>query len=63
MGHEELGSLLCQGMAVNMKHPGLICLGLILPFAKKKLHTRLVIEISTWRKQIHVAQGSYWDNS
>lgn len=36
MGHEELGSLLCQGMAVNMKHPGLICLGLILPFAKKK---------------------------
>lgn len=25
MGHEELGSLVCQGVAVDAKHPGLIC--------------------------------------
>lgn len=49
MGHEELGSLLCQGMAVDTKHPGLIRLGFILPFAKK-LRTGLVIKISILRK-------------
>lgn len=62
MGCEELGSLVCQGMAADTKHPGVIPLGFILPFAKV-LHTGLVIKISTLRKQIHVAQWSYWDYS
>lgn len=64
MEHEELGYLVCQGMAADTKYPGVTPLGFILPFAKI-LHTGLVIKISTLRKQIqiHVAQWSCWDNS
>lgn len=46
MGHEELGSLVFKGMAADTKHPGLIPFVFILPFAKK-LHTGLVLKIST----------------
>lgn len=55
MGYEELGSLVCQGMSADTKHPG--CpnsYGVFLPFAKI-LPTGLVIKIGTLRKQIHVA--------
>lgn len=51
MEHEELGYLVCQGMAADTKYPGVTPLGFILPFAKI-LHTGLVIKISTLRKQI-----------
>lgn len=62
MEHEELGNLACQGIAVDTKYPGRIPLGFINLFAKI-LHTGLMIKISTLRKQIQVAQWSYWDNS
>lgn len=51
-----------SGMAADTKHPGLVPFGFILPFVKQ-LHTGLVIKINPLRKQIHVAQWSYWDNS